>query len=236
MFAITASVGEGGVNWEFDVEQIQQLLNLNLHFLKGLNPLIEDGLAGNNTIEAIKLYQRNVLKLDNPAGLVDANRTSIKWLNKTARQPRLSYVTNFILKTLPVAKNIKLKYKIPVSVLIAQAALDLDWGKHIRTNQYFGFVPRKAKQGKKVGFKLEYINGKKVVKAGIFRSCDNFHAAAEGYGYFLSSNPQFKSAFQYTQKPLIFAEKIQRAGFSPDPFYANKIRSLITKYALSEYD
>jgi hypothetical protein len=70
MDEITDSVGEGGVNKPADVRIVQQLLNQHMLAL-GLPLLLVDNDAGDNTIKAIREYQRQVLGLADPDGRID---------------------------------------------------------------------------------------------------------------------------------------------------------------------
>lgn len=235
MITITGSVGFYGQNRIPDVEAVQLLLNRNLHFLKHVSSVTVDGIAGPKTILAIRKYQFHVLKMSCPSGLVEPGRTTLKWLNKTACNPGRSSVYDFIVKTLPAAKSIKVKYKIPVSVLLAQAALDLDWGRNIKTSSYY--KPQSSKTHRKNHLlSANYAYGRNVIKAQFFSLYDNFYEAAYDYADYLSNNPRYRGAFEFAKKPLSFVNEIQRAGISSDPVYATRIKSLITKYALSEYD
>jgi len=236
MVIITKSVGENGANLPADVEKIQTLLNQNLHLLPQLKKLVVDKKAGNSTTTAISAYQTNVMKMAKPDGLVSPNSQTLRSLEKTARTPRPANVSAFVTKTLVDAKAIKLKYKVPVSVLIAQAALESGWGRHVKDNAYFGIKAHNT-SGTTTSFKTtEVINGKKVSMTDSFRSYKNFKEAAEDYGKFLTTNPRYKTAFAHSSDPYKFAEQIEAAGYATDPRYAAKLKSIISTYYLDEYD
>lgn len=236
MVIITKSVGEKGENLPADAEKIQNLLNQNLHLLPKLNKLQINKKVDNSTTTAIRSYQTNVMKMAKPDGLVSPNGQTLKSLEKTARSPRPANVTAFVTKTLADAKAVKIKYKVPVSVLIAQAALESGWGRHVKDNAYFGIKSHNT-TGTTTSFKTtEVINGKKVSMTDSFRAYKNFKEAAEDYGKFLTSNPRYKPAFAHSSDPYKFAEKIQAAGYATDPRYAMKVKSIISTYYLDEYD
>ncbi len=46
---------------------------------------------------------------------------------------------------LPVAAKVKEQWGIPVSVRIAQAAIECGWGKHVKGNAYFGIKGKSPK-------------------------------------------------------------------------------------------
>lgn len=149
---------------------------------------------------------------------------------------RPANVMGFINKTLADAKLIKAKYRIPVSVLIAQAALESGWGRHVKGNAYFG-IKSHGTSGATTQFKTtEFINGNATSLSDSFRAYASFKEAAGDYGKFLTTNPRYKAAFLYTSDPLKFADQLQLAGYATDPRYATKLKTIITTYNLSEYD
>lgn len=236
MVMLTGSVGEDGVNKKGEVEKVQQLLNKNLHLIPNIKKLAEDDTIGTHTIDAIVAYQKNVLKMIKPDGRVDPNGKTLKSLVANAKKPRPANVIAFITKTLTSAKSVKTKYGIPVSVIIAQAALESGWGRHVKDNAYFGIKAHNTK-GSTTSFKTtEYVGGKKVSTSDEFRAYTDFSEAAEDYGKFLSENPRYKMAFAHKANPEKFVEQLQMAGYATDPQYSNKLKAIISTYNLNEYD
>lgn len=68
MHTILASVGRGGLNRSDDVRVIQELLNR--HCCPPQQPLIVDGRMTARTIAAIEAFQRRVVQMPRPDGLV----------------------------------------------------------------------------------------------------------------------------------------------------------------------
>jgi flagellum-specific peptidoglycan hydrolase FlgJ len=236
MVVITNSVGEGGVNRGADVKKVQNLLNKNLHRLPGTKKLIEDGKAGRLTKAAILQYQKSVLKFHMPDGRVDPTGRTLKSLAKIARNSRPANVVAFIAKTLSDAKYVKLKFGIPISILIAQAALESGWGRYVKGNAYFGIKSHKTKGATTSFATTEFVNGKKVSVTDSFRAYANFGESAKDYGKFLKSNPRYSSAFIHSKDPYKFADQLQLSGYATDPQYANKLKAIIKTYYLDEYD
>ncbi len=236
MIVITKSVGEKGANLSVDVKKIQAIINYNLHLLPKVKKLKEDGKVGSLTISAIRAYQAEVVKMLKPDERVDPNGKTLKSLEKTARKPRPANVKAFINETLQAAKKIKTKYKIPVSILIAQAALESGWGRHVKDNAYFGIKSHKSKGAVTSFTTTEFINGKKVTMKDSFRAYASFDEAAEDYGKFLTTNSRYKSAFAHSNDPYKFANILQSSGYATDPQYAKKLQSIISTYYLDDYD
>ena len=238
MTKILRSVGRGGMNHYADVSTIQKLLNKQR--IPGVTGQLKlDGNAGSNTITRIELFQKNVMKMEKPDGRIDpGGKTMAKLTGATAqaKNQRPANVTAFINKTLTDAKSIKEKYKVPVSILIAQAALESGWGRSVKDNAYFGIKAHKTSGSTTSFTTTEFVNGKKVTTTDAFRAYANFGEAAEDYGKFLTTNARHKAAFAYANDPARFAEELQKAGYATDPKYADKLKTIISTYKLGEYD
>jgi hypothetical protein len=77
---ISGSVGQNGRNIPRDVETVQRLLNK--HRSTPLRHLRVDGIAGDNTINAIKHFQSAKVKLRFPDGRVDPGGKTLRYLNR----------------------------------------------------------------------------------------------------------------------------------------------------------
>ncbi len=84
MARITGSVGERGVNIKADVELVQTLVNRHIRSIAPLRALQVDGRIGPKTIEAIKAFQRNVVRLSRPDGRVDPGGRTLGALDRPA--------------------------------------------------------------------------------------------------------------------------------------------------------
>lgn len=157
-------------------------------------------------------------------------------LQNPAQAARPANVTAFVNRILADAKTIKAKYRIPVSILIAQAALESGWGRQVKGNAYFGIKSHNT-AGATTAFKTtEFVNGKKRSLSDSFRAYANFKESAEDYGKFLTTNPRYRSAFAYANDPPKFADQLQLAQYATDPRYAEKLKAIIATYNLREYD
>jgi len=79
MLTITQSVGEEGKNLKNDVLTIQKVLNRVKPPLTA-KPLVEDGLYGKNTFNAISVFQKKHVLLVKPDGRIDPGGRTIKKL------------------------------------------------------------------------------------------------------------------------------------------------------------
>jgi len=233
---LKGSVGEGGKNNPLDVAIVQQLINKNRYLMPNVKKLTVDKRIGDKTIRAIKFYQLNVVKMPIPDGRIDPHGRTFRRLLDNARKLRPANVDTFIKSHLAAAKAVNVKYHVPVSIILAQAALESGWGVSVKDNAYFG-VKAHSTTGKTTAFTTtEYINGKKTTLTDSFRAYANFKESAMDYGKFLTSNPIYKQAFNYIHDADKFAEELQKAGYATDPNYAKKLKTIISVYYLNVYD
>lgn len=83
MVEIKASVGRKGKNRKRDVQTVQELLNANITSISPLAMLETDGNCGQQTILAIDEFQRRVLKLKTPDGLISPDGSTLRALIAT---------------------------------------------------------------------------------------------------------------------------------------------------------
>lgn len=223
---IMDTVGQHGQNYSLDVAKVQKLLNQNLHRLNRISPLVIDGVAGDKTIQLIREYQAKILKITNPSGLIEPGNSTLRWLVKTALKPRPQHVDTFIIKVLAVARKIRSKYHLPVSIQIAKAALDSEWGKKIYNQAYFR-TNKHAALTKPVEHCHQYNS---------FEHFASIEEAADSFARYLKNNPRYLAAFKYTNQPLAFARKLKDIDASNIHSDLNKLHAIMVKYHLTEFD
>src|SRR5687768_14499863 len=84
---ISESVGKLGRNLTEDVRTVQELLNNHIARLAPLQRLTPDGKIGPRTIEAIEAFQKRVVGLLKPDGLVEPKGRTLAALNQGATAP-----------------------------------------------------------------------------------------------------------------------------------------------------
>jgi type VI secretion system secreted protein VgrG len=227
---------QGPFNRRDDVIQVQRLLNKNLRRNAGFFPLREDGRCGPKTIAAIKLFQRTQVKAITPDGLVNRRGRTYSTLLRRSQSQSTPHVAAFIEKYSAVAQATAKKWKIPASVLLAQAAQESGWGAHAKDNAFFG-IKGKSHTGKSTSFRTsEFVNGKKISITDSFRAYRDFSESADDYGRFLTENPRYKSCFKQGINAEQFVHELSAAGYATDPRYAEKIIAIIQKHGLTQYD
>lgn len=102
---IGQSVGKYGTNFRGDVLIVQRLLNKQS--IPGASGcLIEDGIAGKNTITRIELFQKDIVKMIRPDGRIDPHGKSLKLLRTAQPIPNPRIKSTKILTLSTKAKNL----------------------------------------------------------------------------------------------------------------------------------
>ncbi|MGH8506017.1 MAG: flagellar assembly peptidoglycan hydrolase FlgJ [Stenotrophobium sp.] len=152
-----------------------------------------------------------------------------------AAQPQpsvsLAHPADFIKSLLPQAQAAARELGVPARVLVAQAALETGWGKHMIKNadgspsyNFFGIKAGRHWQGDKVSKSTtEYHGSQPQREVAQFRSYDTPAAAFKDYVKFLKSNPRYAAALNHGGDTGHFARGLQQAGYATDPAYAEKI-------------
>lgn len=154
------------------------------------------------------------------------------------KQPRQvpAHVLAFVNGNIVAVKMVSASYRVPPSIILAQAGLESGWGLHVKGNAYFG-VKGKAPDGTSVNIATHENTAQgRVAINDNFRAYTSFYEAADDYGRMLSTNSRFAEAFQHTDDAGKFAEALQRGGYATDPGYANKLKTVIKSFHLDQYD
>ncbi|GLR27491.1 glycoside hydrolase family 73 protein [Limnobacter litoralis] len=143
-----------------------------------------------------------------------------------------SHVQIFIDHHLKDAVLVSKGFGVPVSVILAQSALETGWGSHVIDNAFFG-VKGSSRSGKTTRFVThEVINGKSHRLAANFRGYPTYKQAAREYAQVIRRN--FADALPYKNDPIGFVEHLQR--YATDPQYIAKLKSIIQHHNLHALD
>lgn len=142
---------------------------------------------------------------------------------------------SFIQNLWPAAKKAAEKMAIAPDALIAQAALETGWGKHVMHDRFgenshnlFGIKADQRWQGDKVGVNTqEYRDGVALTIKADFRHYDSYEKSFDDYVDFVSGNPRYQKAMDASGNSARYFEELQKAGYATDPNYAKKIQSIL---------
>jgi flagellum-specific peptidoglycan hydrolase FlgJ len=131
--------------------------------------------------------------------------------------------------------------KIPVSVTVAQAILESNWGTSALSREANNFFGIKATGG--LGNDgavwmptLEYTNGGSFTVVAPFRAYKSLADSVADHSGMFQRLSIYKDALQVTASPDEFARRIANDGYATDPQYANKLISLMQQFNLYQYD
>ncbi|MEQ9547478.1 MAG: flagellar assembly peptidoglycan hydrolase FlgJ [Marinobacter sp.] len=141
----------------------------------------------------------------------------------------------FVRELLPVARRVAAESGIDPRVMIAQAALETGWGKHMiegegasPSHNLFGIKADHRWQGDSVNIATtEFREGVPMSERASFRAYPDYEASFRDYVSFLESNPRYRDVLASADQPEMFAQKLQDAGYATDPHYGAKIRRIM---------
>lgn len=155
--------------------------------------------------------------------------------------PQAADARAFVDQVLPHAQRAAQKLGVPAEAIVAQAALETGWGRHVPRHTdgkpSFNFFGIKADAGWD-GARLEkttheHLGGRMQTVTAAFRSYDSIGHAFDDYAQFLQSNPRYADALREGGNGEGFARGLQEAGYATDPSYANKLLKLMTGETIS---
>lgn len=139
----------------------------------------------------------------------------------------------FVEKFAPHAIEAAKKLGVSVRALLAQAALETGWGKHMpaqgatASNNMFGIKAGSSWDGKRVNVPtLEYENGVAVRKKDSFRAYDSPSESFKDYADMVASSPRYAKAVGRGDDIAGFAEALTQGGYATDPSYAQKLTDI----------
>ncbi|MCP4056154.1 MAG: flagellar assembly peptidoglycan hydrolase FlgJ, partial [Pseudoalteromonas sp.] len=173
----------------------------------------------------------------------DSAVSSAATQTKTTTQPTQSSFNNaeeFVSAVWEHAKTAAEKIGLNPAVMVAQAALETGWGKHIinksdgnSSNNLFNIKSDKSWEGDKASkVTLEFEQGTPVKKQASFRAYDSIKESVNDFVDFLTQNPRYEEALQKTAQPNEFLDSLQKAGYATDPNYASKIKKVLNSSEL----
>ncbi len=149
---------------------------------------------------------------------------------------------NFVRALAPHAAEAAKKLGVSVRALLAQAALETGWGKHLPRGgdgsssfNLFGIKAGSSWDGDKVSVPtLEYENGVAVRKRDAFRAYDSPADSFADYARLLSDSPRYAQALGQGENIAAFARGLVHGGYATDPAYVAKITAIANSQQMRE--
>jgi flagellar protein FlgJ len=140
----------------------------------------------------------------------------------------------FVQQLLPYAQAAAKQLGVDPSTLVAHAALETGWGKHMPTNadgstsfNLFGIKATHSWHGQSAGAStLEYQQGVAVKRVAQFKSYDSPADCFDDYANLLGNSSRYSGTHNSGDNAHQFAQSLQQGGYATDPMYANKLRAV----------
>ncbi|HEM3682464.1 TPA: N-acetylmuramoyl-L-alanine amidase, partial [Streptococcus suis] len=183
--------------------------------------------------------------IDNWYGAVGSKPTSgTSTQKKSTQQSQMTTSQqSFFNNILPAIQQVSQKKGIVTSVMLAQPILESGWGtSQLAKNAYniFGIKADSSWKGNTYTVQTkEVVNGKTITVEKQFRAYKSLLESISDYGSFFTSTAwrtkNYASFLQATNYETALTSLLA-SGYATDPAYAEKLKSLIQRYGLDQYD
>jgi peptidoglycan hydrolase FlgJ len=193
-----------------------------------------DTTASNNTA-----VPKGVLAAERFVSQIQAQKLPVT-TNSSSLSDEQTDQQRFVRQLLPAAKMVASKMGLSPVALIAQAALETGWGKHMMSNSngssgnnLFGVKAGSRWQGQKTTENsLEYQEGKPVMQRSSFRSYTSVVQSMQDYANLINGTDRYQQAKAVAHDPEAYFDALQSAGYATDPNYAQKLKQVLRSDAL----
>ncbi len=156
---------------------------------------------------------------------------------EAADLPPFAGPDDFVQRLWPHAQAAADELGVSPRALIAQAALETGWGRHISrdaegrsSNNLFNIKADARWDGPSVTVStLEFRDGLPRREFARFRAYDSLADSFRDYVNFLRGNPRYERALAKADAPEAFVTELQQAGYATDPRYAEKIIDILRR-------
>ncbi|MEH6470256.1 MAG: flagellar assembly peptidoglycan hydrolase FlgJ [Halopseudomonas sp.] len=155
----------------------------------------------------------------------------------TLESPKDSFESpeQFVEQLMPVAEQVAAAAGIAPEVLVAQAALETGWGKHLprhsdgsSSHNLFGIKADQRWDGERVSTStLEFRDGVAQREKASFRAYPSYEQSMQDYVAFMQQSPRYQQALEQAHDARSFTEQLQMAGYATDPAYSSKIMGIL---------
>lgn len=137
-----------------------------------------------------------------------------------------AHVLHFVRMHSADARLVAAKTGVPIEVILAQSALESDWGRSVKGNAYFG-IKGKSPTGDSTSFATREVTPTGEVTSAVseFRAYTDYAEAANDYAALIQR--KYPLAMLVRKDPMKFAEAVATQGYATDPHYAIKLKSII---------
>lgn len=157
-------------------------------------------------------------------------------------EPASSNQQAFIQTLLPTAKYVAGRSGVDPKMLIAQAALETGWGKHVikhaNGSSSYNLFNIKADgnwSGKTVTKDVsEYRDGVVIKQRSRFRAYESFTESFQDYMHLVQNSERYAQAMSQRNEPQAYIKQLHRAGYATDPLYSAKVNKVYQRVIATE--
>lgn len=170
-----------------------------------------------------------------PSDVVNSEEYEMRTMTATEPSPAWSEPQQFVRDIWPHAKAAAERLKVAPEGLLAQAALETGWGKHVMRNNegvlsfnLFGIKATGSWDGPTATRPtIEFRDGLGERQVARFRAYPDVEATFNDYVQVVGTQPRFDAVRNHGEDTSAFAEALQKSGYATDPAYADKIKAII---------
>lgn len=163
-----------------------------------------------------------------------ASATASTGTTAAAACPTTAQQTEFANALWPEAQQAAQQLGVSPVTLLAQAALETDWGRKVpqdaaggTSNNLFGIKASSGWSGSSVvSSTQEYSGGVAGTVKAPFRSYDSMSQCFQDYVGLLKSSPRYAAALGTGGDTQAFGSALQQGGYATDPAYASKLTAV----------
>lgn len=175
------------------------------------------------------------------ANLSPATTTSITSTEPSSTTTQFATPADFIRGLWQMAKQHAGELGVQPAVLLAQAALETGWGKHViqddsgqSSHNLFNIKAGGSNHAATQVASLEYQNGQMQSVQSGFRTYDSYADSFADYVQLVKNNPRYQVALQQSAEPHAYMRALAKAGYATDPHYADKVMNLMKSAAFQD--
>ncbi|WP_347330278.1 flagellar assembly peptidoglycan hydrolase FlgJ [Marinimicrobium locisalis] len=147
----------------------------------------------------------------------------------------------FVEQVRPQAQKAAQALGVSPQALVAQAALETGWGRHVihtregeNSHNLFNIKADSRWEGARINVStIEYRDGMPGVEHANFRQYGSYEESFSDYVKFLQENPRYHDALMSGTDAKQYVEELQAAGYATDPAYADKLKALMRSEPLA---
>ena len=220
---------------DFELSKAERMLNRAFDSTGHLaaSTMLKDAVA---SIPEQKPEVPSSLKIEAAVAAVAANVQTEGDIPAATTYPQhFESPAQFVEVLMPLAESVATEIGVDPKVLLAQAALETGWGKHLiqrgeggSSHNLFNIKADSRWDGDSVAtMTLEFRDGVAQRERAAFRAYDSFEQSFRDYISFLKGSSRYQVALQHADDPYAYLKQLQQAGYATDPKYAEKISRIL---------